>query len=134
MHMLQEISAVELEERLATGQFSLLLDVRTREEYDSGHIAGAVNLPLNTDLSSTVRSGSLDEFRDRPVAVICGTSTRSGQATVRLTKVFGFSNVVNVTGGMQAWERGGLPVQRPVRSGGSCGCGSSGGGGGGCKK
>ncbi|GLC35843.1 hypothetical protein PLESTB_000500200 [Pleodorina starrii] len=130
----QEISVVELEERLATGQFSLLLDVRSPPEYDSGHIAGATNLPLDPDLSAAVRGGSLDEFRERPIAVVCGSGMRSGQATVRLTKVFGFTNVTNVTGGMRAWASEGLPVQgQPVRSGGGCGCGGGGGGGGGCK-
>ncbi|GLI68923.1 hypothetical protein VaNZ11_013345 [Volvox africanus] len=124
----QEISVIELEERLATSQFSLLLDVRSRQEYDGGHIAGAFNLPLDPDLSAAVRSGSLDEFRGQPVAVVCGSGMRSGQATVRLSKVYGFSNVTNVNGGMMAWAREGLPIKVHQHSGGSsCGCGSGGG-------
>ncbi|GIL72839.1 hypothetical protein Vretimale_4517 [Volvox reticuliferus] len=123
----QEISVIELEERLATGQFSLLLDVRSQQEYDDGHITGAFNLPLDPDLSTAVRSGSLDDFRDQPVAVVCGSGMRSGQATVRLSKVYGFSNVTNVTGGMMAWAREGLPVKvHRQRGGSSCGCGSGG--------
>ncbi|GIL43128.1 hypothetical protein Vafri_973 [Volvox africanus] len=126
----QEISVIELEERLATSQFSLLLDVRSRQEYDGGHIAGAFNLPLDPDLSAAVRNGSLDEFRDQPVAVVCGSGMRSGQATVRLSKVYGFSNVTNVNGGMMAWSQEGLPIkvhQHRGGSGSSCGCGSGGG-------
>lgn len=115
---------------MATGQFSLLIDVRSQQEFDGGHVDGATHLSMDPDLSAAVRAGSLDEFRDRPVAVICGSGMRSGQATVRLTKVYGFTNVTNVTGGMMAWTREGLPVKvNQQRSG--CGCGSSGGGGGG---
>ncbi|GFR41210.1 hypothetical protein Agub_g1881, partial [Astrephomene gubernaculifera] len=96
----QEISPTELAERLATGQISLLLDVRSREEVAAGGmIGGALNLPLDPDLSAAVRAGSLEAFRERPVAVVCASGMRSGQATVRLTKVFGFSNVTNMAGG-----------------------------------
>ncbi|KXZ56633.1 hypothetical protein GPECTOR_1g570 [Gonium pectorale] len=130
----KELPPHELHERLATGQVSLLLDVRSRAEFESGSIAGALNLPLDPQLSDAVRAGSLDEYRQRPVAVVCASGSRSAQATVRLSKVYGFKNVVNVTGGMQAWVREGLPVhvmaQRPATGG--CGCGG-GGGSGGCK-
>lgn len=44
------------------------------------------------------------------------------QATVKLTKVFDWDNVVNVTGGTMAWREAGYEVQRPT---GGCGCGST---------
>lgn len=138
----------EVAERLATGQLALLLDVRSEEEFNTqGHITGATNVPLDA-LSTAVLEGGLDQYRTRPVAVVCAGGMRSAQATVRLTKVLGFTNVANLEGGMAAWTREGLPMQLPMadvlrqymqqaaqqpKSGG-CGCGSSsGGGGGGCK-
>lgn len=62
------------------------------------------------------------------------------QATVRLTRVLGFTHVTNVAGGMAAWRAEGLPVQgelgelgaAPAAAGG-CGCGSPGSGSGGCR-
>ncbi|PNH12080.1 hypothetical protein TSOC_000993 [Tetrabaena socialis] len=131
----QEVPPHELQERLATGQFSLLLDVRSLQEYDSGHVTGAVNCPLDPELSAAVRAGEYDDFKERPVAVICGSGMRSSQATVRLSKVFGFKNVWNVSGGMQAWVREGLPVQAPPqKQAGGCGCGAPPGGGCGSKQ
>lgn len=66
---------------------------------------------------------------------------RHPRLQVRLTRVLGFSAVTNVSGGMQAWQREGLPMQLPMddiirsqqkaSSGGSCGCSSTPGGG--CK-
>ncbi|KAG2499385.1 hypothetical protein HYH03_002960 [Edaphochlamys debaryana] len=134
-----EIPVHELQERLLTGQFAVLLDVRSRAEYDGGHVAGAMCLPLDTDLSTAVRSGQLDEYRSQPIAIICATGARSSQATVRLSKVFGFSNVYNVKGGFKAWRAEGHPVAVTPGAlsgsgGGGCGCGGGGSGGCGSKK
>jgi rhodanese-related sulfurtransferase len=67
------------------------------------------------DLSSAVRSGQLDEWRGgeetQGLAVVCAGGMRSAQATVRLTKVFGFTKVASLKGGMAAWGADGLPVE-----------------------
>lgn len=88
-------------------------------------IPTAVNVPLDM-LSDAVRAGQLDPYHSSSIAVVCASGQRSAQATVRLSKVFGFSNVVNVTGGMSAWQsmQAGLSG-----SGGGCGCGGNGSGG-----
>ena len=67
------------------------------------------------NLSSAVRSGRLDEWRggkgaQQGMAVVCAGGSRSAQATVRLTKVFGFSQVASLKGGMAAWGVEGLPI------------------------
>lgn len=132
----QEMHASELFERLATGQVALLLDVRRPEEYGTGHVAGARNVPLD-DLSGAVRGGELEEWRHKPVAVVCGSGQRSAQATVRLTRVLGFTHVTNVAGGIAAWRAEGLPlegeVRMPTAPAGGCGCGAGGSGSGGCR-
>lgn len=86
-----------------------IIDVRTPEEYASGHIAGTTNVSLDS-LSEAVRNGSLTP--GKAMAVVCARGGRSAQACVRLTKVFGFPDVTNVTGGMQAWTAADLPVVR----------------------
>src|SRR5690606_40471167 len=69
-------SAADVDEVLAT---SLVLDVRSRREFDRGHLDGALNIP-HTELR-----GRLDEVRDaaagRPVAVHCASGVRSHIAT-----------------------------------------------------
>jgi rhodanese-related sulfurtransferase len=91
-------------------------------------IPTAVNIPLDM-LSDAVRAGQLDPYHTSSIAVVCASGQRSAQATVRLTKVFAFKNVSNVSGGMSAWQQ----MQAELKGGsGGCGCGSSGSGG--CSK
>ena len=84
-----------------------IIDVRTPEEYASGHIDGTLNVSLDS-LSEAVRSGALKP--GKALAVVCARGRRSAQACVRLSKVFGLSDVSNVTGGMEAWVAADLPV------------------------
>lgn len=87
-------------------------------------IPTAVNIPLDM-LSDAVRAGQLDPYHTSSIAVVCASGQRSAQATVRLTKVFAFKNVSNVSGGMSAWQQ----MQAELKGGsGGCGCGSSSGG------
>lgn len=92
-------------------------------------IPTAVNIPLDM-LSDAVRAGQLDPYHTSSIAVVCASGQRSAQATVRLSKVFGFSNVSNLAGGMAAWQA--LTAAGGGGGGGGCGCG--GGGSGGCSK
>jgi hydroxyacylglutathione hydrolase len=90
-------SVEELRERLATDGLQVL-DVRTDAEWDAGHIAGATHCPL-PDLPTRVDGLP----RDRTTAVICGTGYRSSIATSLLAQ-HSFPSVVNVLGGMAAWD------------------------------
>jgi hydroxyacylglutathione hydrolase len=92
-----QISVNELRGRLAQGAF--VLDVRTKNEWDAGHIEGAHWL-MAGDLQKHV--GDLP--RDKTIHVICGTGYRSSIATSVLRRA-GFGDVVNVAGGMSAWNR-----------------------------
>lgn len=103
---LPQVSATELYERLRDGRAIEVVDVRTDEEWRAGHIAGARHvmggtLPERTD---AVPGG------DRTVAVVCGGGYRSTVAASVLERA-GRRNLVNVSGGMSAWKRAGLPVE-----------------------
>ncbi|WJY26854.1 rhodanese-like domain-containing protein [Sporosarcina trichiuri] len=74
------------------------IDVRTPGEYSGRHVKEFKSIPLN-DLPK--RLGELD--KDKPVYVICQSGMRSGRAASLLKKK-GFSDVVNVKGGMSAWR------------------------------
>jgi rhodanese-related sulfurtransferase len=103
------ISAIEVADKLAGSQPPLVLDVRTTQEFASGHVRGARSLPL-PDLSA-----ALDDLpRDRELVCVCASGSRSRRATSFLTK-HGFY-VSNLKGGMGAWSRQGLPVQRGATS------------------
>jgi queuine tRNA-ribosyltransferase len=97
-----EIDVRELSARLAAG--AVLVDVREDHEWDEGHIAGAIHVPLATvpDHLDTFRTGA-------PVHVICKAGGRSLRAA---DYVAGFGvDAVNVVGGMLAWEQAGFPVE-----------------------
>lgn len=87
-----------------------LVDVRTPAEFREVHPEGARNLPLESLDPRRVmaeRNGNSKE----PLYLICRTGNRSAQAYRRFADA-GFENVVNVEGGVQAWESAGLPVVR----------------------
>lgn len=85
----------------------VLIDVRQPEEFaHDGHIKGARLLPL------PALATRLDELpKDAPIVCICRSGNRS-QVACELLQRQGFTNVTNVVGGMQAWQRAGLPMVR----------------------
>jgi rhodanese-related sulfurtransferase len=85
-----------------------LIDVRTPVEYREVHASAARNIPLDRLDGSQLTAG---KGNGSPLYVICRSGSRGKQACEKLQAV-GFTNVVNVEGGTQAWEQAGLPVIR----------------------
>jgi uncharacterized membrane protein YdjX (TVP38/TMEM64 family)/rhodanese-related sulfurtransferase len=102
------LSVEQLKKRLDDQQVLLLLDVRTPADYagEQGHILGSSNIPLE-ELGD--RLDELDEWRERPVAVVCRTERRSAKAALMLAAK-GFRDVHVVRRGMTAWNAAGSPV------------------------
>jgi glyoxylase-like metal-dependent hydrolase (beta-lactamase superfamily II)/rhodanese-related sulfurtransferase len=94
----EQIAVDELKARLAEGADIALVDVRRPGEWTAGHIGAAVHLPLH-ELER--RAAALDP--SRPVAAVCQSGYRSSIATSLLERM-GFRKVVNVVGGMAAWN------------------------------
>ncbi|NJP70213.1 MULTISPECIES: rhodanese-like domain-containing protein [Streptomyces] len=84
-----------------------LLDVREDDEWQAGHAAGALHIPLSDFVA---RYGELTEAapQDGRIAVICRSGGRSAQVTMYLAQQG--VDAVNVDGGMQAWAADGRPV------------------------
>jgi rhodanese-related sulfurtransferase len=80
-----------------------VLDVREAHEWDAGHISGAQHIPLG-DLGSRLD----DVPSDRQVVCVCHVGARSARATAYLNHHG--RDVVNLAGGMEAWEAAGRPV------------------------
>jgi hydroxyacylglutathione hydrolase len=106
LRQLPGVTAPELARRLAEEPDLLLLDVREPHEWAEGHIPGARHLPMRRVLER------LDELpRDRRLAIACAGGTRSS-LVASLLLARGFTEVLNVRGGMAAWAQAGLPVVR----------------------
>ncbi|MGB7650211.1 MAG: rhodanese-like domain-containing protein [Gallionella sp.] len=89
-------------------QGALLLDVREASEYAEVHAPNVTLIPLG-ELSA--RLNEIAPFKDKPIAVMCRSGKRSAKA-VALLEAAGYSQVSNVSGGMNAWESAGLEVVR----------------------
>lgn len=85
-----------------------LIDVREPHELagELGHIAGIESVPL-----STVESASRAWDKEDELVLVCRSGGRSGRAATSLASM-GFARVMNMVGGMLAWNDAGLPVER----------------------
>ena len=92
----------------ASGHYNVL-DVREAGEFEAGHIPAAQHVFVG-ELAHWLGEMALDT--DTPLAVTCSVGHRSSFG-VSILKRHGYSNVSNLLGGMTAWHRLGLPIDRP---------------------
>ena len=100
----QLLTPVEYMDQFATSNTHALIDVRTPEEFASGHIQNAINIPLES------LQDRLDEVPDdMPIIVYC----RSGNRSVTAAQILVAAGVQPVydLGGIQAWVTEGFPIQ-----------------------
>jgi hydroxyacylglutathione hydrolase len=104
MEDLHLLSVHLLRDLLSRGEKIVILDARSQEEWESGHIEGALHVfvgHLEQRLSEVPR--------DRQIAVICSVGHRAGLAASILLRA-GYPRVNNVLGSVQAWTAAGFPV------------------------
>ncbi len=106
-----EIEAHELHARLHDRPAPQIIDVRTETEWNAGHIAGTLNVPV-TELKRRMKSLPLD--KQRPVVALCRSARRSILA-VRLLRAQGF-DACQLQKGMLAWQGTGLPTEGAKQS------------------
>ena len=87
---------------------ALVVDVREPGEYGAGHILGAKNVPL-----ARIDEGApeLAKRKEKPMIVYDESGDRAGKAAAALKKQ-GFARVVNLSGGLRAWQQAGLPIEK----------------------
>ena len=85
-----------------------ILDVREPKEYDAGHLLNSKLIPLG---KLKERMGELESHKDQPILVVCRSGNRSGTACFLLGRR-GFSQVYNLAGGVQAWQKSNLPLEK----------------------
>jgi molybdopterin/thiamine biosynthesis adenylyltransferase/rhodanese-related sulfurtransferase len=105
---IREISPAEADERRAAG--TTLIDVREQVEWDAGHIAGSVFIPRGV-LAEQVEAAVPD--KSAPIVVYCRSGARSALGT-QLLQQLGYTDVVNMAGGILAWDAAGLPIDAPA--------------------
>jgi rhodanese-related sulfurtransferase len=101
---MSECTVLGLKEQLENGEVHLV-DVREQMEFAGGRISGSSCVPLG-ELEE--RHKELDH--SKPIYVMCRTGRRSAEAQKKL-KALGFTNVINVVGGIEAWRKEELPVE-----------------------
>lgn len=95
----QQITQEEAKEMMDT-QEVIILDVREQDEYDSGHIPGAVLLPVGT-IDETTAAEAIPE-KDSTVLVYCRSGNRSKTASAALADL-GYTNIYEF-GGINTWS------------------------------
>ena len=103
-----QLSAEELYMMANKGEQMVLIDVRAPREYESGHINGAINIPV-ADLRT--RYKELD--KNKPIVLICSTGHRSSLGA-SILKQRRFKNVYNVAGGMTGYSAAGYAKECPI--------------------
>jgi rhodanese-related sulfurtransferase len=94
------ITVEEMKALLDKGEPIHLVDVREPHEHADFNIGGLL-LPLGQ--VQTLQIEPIEDWKQEPVYFYCRSGNRSGQACMMLESL-GFTNVINVTGGMLAWQ------------------------------
>lgn len=92
--------------RLINSEEAVVVDIRKKEEFRTGHLPQSINIPA-TGFSSHI--GELEPYRNRPVIIVCKTGTTAGSIGVMLTKA-GFEQVSRLKGGIMEWQSNSLPL------------------------
>ncbi|MBY0572882.1 MAG: rhodanese-like domain-containing protein [Undibacterium sp.] len=85
---------------------SLVLDVRSAEEFASGHIANAKNIPL-PELEARLKE--IEKSKTHTIITVCQSGIRSGKAVAVLNKA-GFETAFSLDGGIAGWTAQNLPT------------------------
>jgi len=94
--------------QLINREKAVVIDVCEVNEFAAGHVGGAKNIPLGQleqKLPSTVKNKAL------PVILVCQSGARSGRA-VAIAKQLGYEQAQSLNGGLGAWRKANLPVEK----------------------
>lgn len=97
------------DELIKSGKYTVL-DVRTKEEYDAGHIAGALNFDYYSDDFEEKVEAQLTD-KKKPYIIYCRSGMRS-LYSAEILEELGYTDVTNMKGGLLAWQSAGKPVAK----------------------
>ncbi len=99
----KDISVLEFQKLISEN--SIILDVRTADEYNAGHLADAVNIDF---FSTNFMDDVLELNKSKTLLIHCASGGRSSKAMSKLTSK-GFNTMYNMLGGFGAWKNNNLP-------------------------
>lgn len=102
------LSVADFEKQIGTKSEKVVLDVRTPNEYNGGHLAQAKLMNVN-DSNFKQQLSTLQ--KDKPVYVYCAAGVRSNKAA-KIMRQEGFTQVFELSGGIQAWQAAGKTVTK----------------------
>ncbi len=107
MPRIQEISVDEVQSAFPSKNF-VLIDVREKEEWDGGHLPGAIHIGkgvIERDIAKHVHD------KHQPMILYCGGGYRSALAADNLQKM-GYKNIQSMDGGIRLWKEKGFPLKK----------------------
>lgn len=107
-HTIGTTDAVQL-----TNTGALVLDVRSDEDYEAGHIIDARHVPAS---EIAARADTFKRYKEKPVLVYCENGFVSNTAAKAL-RAAGFAKVATLGGGLNAWRRENLPLVKKEKGG-----------------
>ncbi|MGK0468749.1 rhodanese-like domain-containing protein [Clostridium sp.] len=97
---INNVTAAKAHKLISENNDFVILDVRTKEEYDNGHIQGAKLVPVNI---LPMKLSELEKFKNSPVLVYCASGGRSPRAVDTLANS-SFKNIYHLNRGICSWE------------------------------
>jgi len=94
---INNISYIKMQEKLRENSDTILLDVRSIQEYNEGHITGAINIPEYEILS---KSSNILQNKNAKIIVYCASGSRSKKA-IKTLKKLGYENLYNLENGIE---------------------------------
>ena len=109
LYAIDLLTVKQLKEELdQTNQSLILLDVRTREEFNSGRIKNSINIPHDLLLSDI---SLVADYKSEKVVVYCRSGKRAKLVLDRLSDE-GFRTLIDVDGDMLAWNSANFPIEK----------------------
>lgn len=92
--------------RMINKESAVLVDIRTKKEWDTGYIANSRHIPF-ADLDKRITE--LEKVKDKPIILVCNLGQTAGSAGKKL-KASGFTEVTRLAGGITEWKAQHLPI------------------------
>lgn len=119
---IEEILPPDARREIEAGE-TVLIDVRDRERFEAGHLAGAVNVPAGEsargahDPSYAEAIEKAGAGRGERVILVCGEGNRSARTADALRNEHGFENVASIIGGSKLWSDLSYPIEGEIAVG-----------------
>ena len=106
--LIKEVSIDDVKKMIDTKENVIILDVTDKNEFEGGHLPGAINISRGT---LEFKVGLIIPDKNSKIVVYCGMDLRGPLATKTLNDL-GYNNAVNMAGGLKAWKTAGYPLAK----------------------